>query len=80
MAIHRNVLPQIDGGLFVASTGMETDLMFNQGIDLPGFASYPLLETKAGRARLDGYYRDMIAVGKEHGIGVILESQSGCTH
>ncbi len=74
MAIHRNVLPQLDGGLFVASTGMETDLMFNQGIDLPGFASYPLLETKAGRARLDGYYRDMIAVGKEHGIGVILES------
>ena len=74
MAIHRNVLPQLDGGLFVASTGMETDLMFNQGIDLPGFASYPLLETKAGRAQLDGYYRDMIAVGKEHGIGVILES------
>jgi len=73
MAIHRNVLPQLDGGLFVASTGMETDLMFNQGIDLPGFASYPLLETKAGRAQLDGYYRDMIAVGKEHGIGVILE-------
>ncbi|AXI44018.1 homocysteine S-methyltransferase family protein [Sulfitobacter sp. SK011] len=74
MAIHRNDFPQLDGGLYVASTGMETDLIFNQGVDLPGFASYPLLESKAGRAQLNGYYRDMIAVGKEHGIGVILES------
>ena len=74
MAIHRNDFPQLDGGFYVASTGMETDLIFNQGVDLPGFASYPLLESKAGRAQLNGFYRDLIAVGKEHGIGVVLES------
>jgi len=74
MAIHRSDLPQLNGDLYVAYTGMETDLMFTQSVDLPGFASYPLLESKEGRAQLNGYYRDLIAVGKEHGIGVILES------
>jgi S-methylmethionine-dependent homocysteine/selenocysteine methylase len=74
MAIHRSNLPQLKGDLYVAYTGMETDLMFTQSVDLPGFASYPLLESKEGRAQLNGYYRDLIAVGKEHGIGVILES------
>ncbi|MEO0487024.1 MAG: homocysteine S-methyltransferase family protein [Pseudomonadota bacterium] len=54
--------------------GMETDLIFTQGIDLPGFASYPLLETEAGRARLAGYYQALIAVAREAGVGAILES------
>jgi len=74
MTIHRNDLPQLNGGMYIAYTGMETDLMFSQSVDLPGFASYPLLESKEGRSQLNGYYRDLIAVGKEHGIGVILES------
>jgi homocysteine S-methyltransferase len=74
MANHRSDLPQLNGDLYLAYTGMETDLMFSQSVDLPGFASYPLLESKDGRAQLNGYYRDLIAVGKEHGVGVILES------
>jgi homocysteine S-methyltransferase len=74
MAIHRNDLPQLNGDLYVAYTGMETDLMFTQSVDLPGFASYPLLESEEGRTQLKGYFRDLIAVGEEHGIGVILES------
>lgn len=75
MAIHRHDLPQLHGGFFfLAHTGMETDLIFTQGVDLPGFASFPLLESAEGRARLEGYYRDLIAVGRQHGTGIILES------
>ena len=49
MAIYRQNLPQMSDAVFLAYTGMETDLIFTQGVDLPGFASYPLLETEAGR-------------------------------
>ncbi len=74
MALHRQHLPQKNGDLFVVYAGMETDLIFSKGVDLPGFASYPLLETDEGRALLDGYFRDLIAMGQEHSTGVILES------
>lgn len=74
MAVHQAKMPQINGGVFLAYVGMETDLIFNQGIDLPGFASYPLLETDEGRAQLRGYLSDMIGVARDAGVGVILES------
>lgn len=74
MTRYRNHLPQNDGGLFLAYTGMETDLMFCKGVDLPGFASYPLLETDSGREMLRTYFRDLIKIGQQCGVGVILES------
>ena len=55
MAKYRNALPQLEGGIFLSYYGMETDLIFNRGVDLPGFASYPLLETEEGRETLRGY-------------------------
>ena len=67
-------LPQAGGRLFLTYVGMETDLIFNQGIDLPGFASFPLLETEDGRQRLHGYCTDMISLARAHDLGVILES------
>ena len=67
-------LPQLNDRLFLTYTGMETDLLFTQTVDLPGFASYPLLQSNDGRAHLNRYARDLIALGKEHGVGVILES------
>jgi homocysteine S-methyltransferase len=53
---------------------METDLIFNRGIDLPGFASYPLLETKEGRETLRGYYAQLIDMARQKGVGVFFES------
>lgn len=60
--------------LYLAYAGMETDLIFNRGIDLPGFASYPLLETQEGRDLLVGYLQDLITLGRAKRTGVILES------
>ena len=74
MAIYRDTFPEVNAKLLLAYVGMETDLIFNRGVDLPGFASYPLLETNEGRELLEGYLKDMIALGKESGTGVILES------
>ncbi len=74
MCRYRCSLPQLGDGIYLAYTGMETDLLFSKGMDLPGFASYPLLETSEGRELLGGYYRDLIEIGRAHGAGVILES------
>lgn len=67
-------------GLFLAYVGMETDLIFTYGMDLPGFASFPLLETVDGRRLLRSYFEDMIALGRASGHGVILESPTWVAH
>ena len=74
MSIYRDSFPPSNTDMFLAYVGMETDLIFNQGIDLPGFASYPLLKTTEGRELLKAYLKNLISLGKETGAGVILES------
>jgi S-methylmethionine-dependent homocysteine/selenocysteine methylase len=74
MAKYRSALPQLEGGIFLSYCGIETDLIFNRGIDLPGFASYPLLETEEGRETLRGYCAQLIGMARQHGVGVLLES------
>ena len=70
----KSKLPHLNTDLYLTYTGMETDLLFTQNVDLPGFASYPLLETDHGRAHLSRYAADLIALGQEYGVDVILES------
>lgn len=53
---------------------METDLIFNRGIDLPGFASHPLVDMGEGREVLGGYLDEQIVIAAEHGSGLVLES------
>jgi len=74
MPKYRNSFPNIGADLLLTYVGMETDLIFTQGVDLPGFASYPLLETSSGRALLRTYLDRMIALAKSNHVGVILES------
>jgi homocysteine S-methyltransferase len=74
MPKYRHALPQLKGKLFLGYFGMETDLIFNRGVDLPGFAAYTLLEREAGREILRDYCSDLIALARRCGAGVILES------
>jgi len=43
-------LPQRDGGWFLTDGGIETVLIFQEGIALPEFAAFVLLESAEGRA------------------------------
>lgn len=45
-------LPQLSGGTFLCDGGLETTLMFHQGVDLPHFAAFVLLDDEQGRKRL----------------------------
>ena len=74
MALNRDDLPQLRGGIFLDYAGMETDIIFSKGMELPGFASYPLLKTEDGRKMIADYIRAFIEVGRSHGAGVIIES------
>lgn len=59
---------------WLAWTGMETDLIFNEKWDLPGFASFPLAVSEPGRSRLSQYYDAQLALARDSGLGVILDS------
>ncbi len=67
-------LPHQTDRIYLAWVGMETDLIFNRGIELPGFASFPLLEQPDTRALLTDYMTEQIALASAQGCGLILET------
>jgi homocysteine S-methyltransferase len=74
MAKYRSNLPQMKGGDFLSDGGMETALIFLEGVELPHFASFPLLDSAAGRAHLRKYYENYLAIARSHGVGFVLDS------
>ena len=46
MAKYRTGLPQLTMSTFMTDGGLETDLIFNQGIELQEFAAFDLLKNK----------------------------------
>lgn len=59
---------------FLTDGGMETSLMFDQGIDLPDFASFPLVDTAEGRAGLAAYYAPFLDLAARVGTGFVLDT------
>src|SRR5436190_2956987 len=59
---------------YVTDGGLETDLIFHQGVDLPEFAAYPLLRTDDGRGLLRSYFEGYAAIAESAGAGLRLES------
>jgi S-methylmethionine-dependent homocysteine/selenocysteine methylase len=71
---YRQHLPQLDGGLFLTDGGIETTLIFHEGLDLPAFAAFALLKDEEGTDALRRYYEPYAALAREHGVGFVLES------
>lgn len=71
----RRPLPQTTGnGLFVTDGGLETELVFRDGIDLPCFAAFPLLDNPDHRARLRRYYDGYLDIARKLDAGFIVET------
>ena len=66
MPKYRDRLPQLSGPLFLTDGGLETTLIFHEGVELQHFASFDLLKTVAGTARIRDYYERYIAVAKRN--------------
>jgi S-methylmethionine-dependent homocysteine/selenocysteine methylase len=74
MPKYRNYLPQLNGGIFLTDGGIETTLIFHNGLELPYFAAFHLLKDKAGAEALRKYFRSHASIARAHGTGFILES------
>jgi S-methylmethionine-dependent homocysteine/selenocysteine methylase len=74
MSPYRHHLPQLTGHPFLSDSGLETTLIFHDGIDLPYFASFVLLDSDAGRARLDRYYAEHVQLALGAATGIVLET------
>jgi homocysteine S-methyltransferase len=59
---------------YVTDGGLETDLIFHHGVDLPEFAAYPLVWTDEGQALLRSYYDGYADVAGAVGAGLRLET------
>lgn len=74
MARYRNSLPQLCGKLFLTDGGIETTLIFHEGLQLPHFAAFDLLKTKNGEDVLRRYFQTYADIAQKFGAGLILES------
>jgi S-methylmethionine-dependent homocysteine/selenocysteine methylase len=74
MAKYRNRLPQLTDRIFLTDGGLETTLIFHEGIELPYFAAFDLLRTAQGRQSLRDYYARYAAIARHRGMGFIFES------
>lgn len=74
MAKYRNALPQLADQLFITDGGLETTLVFLDGIELPEFAAFVLLGELEGQHRLETYFLDYIHLAHRQGVGFIYES------
>lgn len=60
--------------MFVTDGGLETDLVFHHGLELPSFAAFPLLEHPETREVLRRYYAGYLDIAREHGTGFVVEA------
>ena len=70
----RSSLSQLDGRTFITDGGMETTLIFRDGLELPDFASFVLLDDPQGLEALRGYYTAYLAIAERHGVGIVLDT------
>lgn len=80
MPLYRNGLPQLDGSLYLTDAGLETDLIFNHGLEIRGFAAHTLLPDPAGRAALERYFEGFLALARETGAGFVLDTVTWRAH
>nr|WP_315239637.1 homocysteine S-methyltransferase family protein [uncultured Albidiferax sp.] len=74
MAKQRRALPQMSGKLFLTDGGIETTLIFLEGLELPLFAAFHLLRTEQGEAALAKYFQTYAVLAQKHRSGLVLET------
>jgi S-methylmethionine-dependent homocysteine/selenocysteine methylase len=67
-------IPTLGGKRFLTDGGIETVLIFQEGVELPLNAAFVLLRDAAGADRLRAYYERYIAIARARGAGFVLES------
>ena len=63
-----------DSSVFLTDGGLETTLVFHEGVELPCFAAFPLLLDDTGRERLERYFTPYLRTARERGVGFVLDT------
>jgi len=74
MSKYRNHLPQLGNDLFLTDGGLETTLVFHEGMDLPCFAAFDLLKDEQGIGILRRYFDSYVSIAQRRGVGAVLEA------
>lgn len=80
MPRYRNSLPQLSGDIFLTDAGVETDLIFNHGIEIREFAAHTLLPNPEGRAALSQYFEGFLALADQQNTGFVLDTVTWKAH
>lgn len=59
---------------FLTDGGLETTMIFENGFELPYFASFTMLENEQGREALEAYFDRYIDIAERAGAGFILDT------
>ncbi|MGE0640586.1 MAG: homocysteine S-methyltransferase family protein [Thermoanaerobaculia bacterium] len=74
MTSYRTELPQLSDRLFLTDGGIETTLIFQDGMELPDFAAFVLLSSPVGEIALTRYFLTYAELAERHRAGLVLES------
>src|SRR4051794_18229473 len=66
-------LPQ-SGPVCLTDGGLETSLVFLDGLALPDFAAFPLLGSEDGKAHLDRYFAPYLDLAERTGRGFVVDT------
>jgi len=71
---YRHALPQLSGQPMLTDSGLETTLIFHNGIDLPLFAAFTLLQGDEGKGALRRYYDRHAELAVSRRVGFIADT------
>jgi len=74
MSKYRKRLPQLGEDLFLTDGGLETTLIFQEGVPLTCFAAFDLLRNEEGTAVLRRYFERYAGIAREQDRGLVLET------
>lgn len=76
MPKYRENLPLLGSDIYACYVGMSTEILYKDGIDLPGFASYPLLSNPKHKNLIRNYYCNLMDLARDQNVGLILDSET----
>ncbi|HVN51870.1 MAG TPA: hypothetical protein VMT43_10580, partial [Acidimicrobiales bacterium] len=69
-----DALARLDEGVYLTDGGLETDLIFHHGIEMPEFASFPLFDDPQLVGVLRDYYVDYLRIASDHELGLVVDT------
>ncbi len=66
--------PLVPDTLYVTDGGLETSLIYHQGLDLREFAAFDLLAGPDGHDALARYFAPYVALARDRGLGMVVDT------